>query len=163
LGIIRMLRTNGDFSDLWEIVEAASPAKHDNFASAVAGFESWIKGKGIVWGSRPEPFIWQHGELSVLCNPEILMNIDGDPYRIKLYFKAPPVSQRRANLVIHLHEAAGFDDERIAILDVRRGKLRLKTHVAGAYDDVLRPEALSFAAMWRTFEQLGELPGDVSS
>lgn len=128
----------------------------------MAGFESWVRGKGIVWGSRPDPFIWTHGELAVRCNPEIIMNINGEPYRIKLYFKSPPVSQRGANLVIHLHEAAGLHAERVAILDVRRGRLYTKTHVAGAYDDVLRPEALSFAAMWHTFEQAGELPGETS-
>jgi hypothetical protein len=162
-GIVRMLRTNGTFDDLQAIVEAAPPAKRENFASAVNGFESWMRGKGIVWGNRPTPFLWRHAELAVLCNPEIRMNVNGDPFRIKLYFKAPAVTQRGANLVIHLHEAAGLQDENIAILDVRRAKLFRKTRVLGAYDTVLQSEALSFAAMWHACDSLAEQAGDVSS
>jgi hypothetical protein len=162
MGIVRMLRTNGSFADLWAIVEAAPPAKRDNYASAVKGFESWMKGKGIAWGSRPEPHLWRHADLAVLCNPEVRMNVNGAPFRIKLYFKAPPVTQRGANLVIHLHEASGLLNESIGVLDVRRGRLFRKTHVLGAYDTVLRSEALSFAAMWHSLEELGEMPGDAS-
>jgi hypothetical protein len=163
MGIIRMLRTNGGFDDLWAIVEEAPAERRDNFASAVTGFESWMKGKGIVWGSPPQSHLWRHADLEVLCNPELLMNVNGDPFRIKLYFKAPPVTQRGANLVIHLHEVAGLTNENLAVLDVRRGKSFRKTYLRGDYDTVLQSEALSFAAMWHALDELGEMRGDASS
>jgi hypothetical protein len=160
-GFVAALPTSGD---LWSIVEAAPNKKRENFAGAVKGFENWMRGKGIVWTSRPKSYTWTHGELTVLVNPELLMNVDGEPYRVKLYLKAAKVRQPAANLVIHLHESAGFAAEKIAVLDVRNAKLFTKTRASADYGKVLRSEALSFAAMWyEVGSQAEQRPGDAIS
>jgi hypothetical protein len=113
---------------------------------------------------KAEGYLWTHGELTVKCNPELLMNVDGDPYRVKLYLKAPKVTQPGANLVIHLHESAGLATENVAVLDVRNAKLFTKTRTDADYETVLRSEALSFAAMWHAVgSQAQQRPGDAIS
>lgn len=152
-GIISMLRDGGDATRLWEIVEASPSEKHKNFTAAANGFEKWMRGKGIVWGSRPQRHYWEHGGLTVIVNPELRMNVDGEPYRVKLYFKPAPIRQVGANLVIHLHELAGFETENVGVLDVRAGKLFSKSRTSDDYAKVLRAEALSFVAMWNAVGQ----------
>lgn len=148
-GIVAMHRSGGTVGDLWKIVEDAPPEKRENFRAVVQGYESGMRGKGIVWSNRPKSNIWKHGGLSVLVNPELLLNIDGAPYRVKLYFKPAKIKQVGANLVIHLHESAGLAAENVAVLDVRNGRLFTKSRTGPDYNTVLRSEALSFVAMWQ--------------
>jgi hypothetical protein len=147
-GTIEMHRTGSDPADLWQIVEAAPPEKRENFKACAEGYERWMRGKGIIWTRRPASRFWKHGELSVIVNPELLMNVNGEPYRVKLYFKQPEIKQAGANLVIHLFGLVSPKEAHIAMLDVRRGKLFRKTRSSQDYATVLRSEALSFAAMW---------------
>jgi hypothetical protein len=49
-----MLRTNGTVIDLRAIVHSAPPKKRENLGAAVAGFERWMRGKGILWTRRPK-------------------------------------------------------------------------------------------------------------
>jgi hypothetical protein len=151
-GIVTMHRENGNLDDLRHIVDSAPTkgAKRDNYTSCLGGYEQWIAGKGIVWASRPKPHFWRHSELEVRATPELRITIEGVPHRVKLYFKEPKITQAGANLVIHLHEAAGWADDRIAVLDVRRAKLFTKTRVDADYETVLRSEAESFLAMWQS-------------
>jgi hypothetical protein len=162
-GIVTMHRANGVIDQLWQIVEDAPPAKSDSYKAAVKGYERWMRGKGIVWTNRPKPYRWTHGDLAILVNPELLMNVDGDPYRVKLYFKSHKVTQAGANLVIHLHESAGLAGENVAVLDVRNARLFTKTRTGSDYETVLRSEALSFAAMWHAVGAIREMPGDATS
>lgn len=163
-GIIAMHRTGGGAADLWQIVETAPAKKRDNFTACAKGYEAWMRGKGIVWSSRPKPYEWMNGELAVVVNPELRMNVDGDPFRVKLYFKPAPIRQVGANLVIHLHESAGLAGENVAVLDVRNGKLFTKSRTSEDYEKVLRSEALSFVGMWHAIgQQAQERPGDALS
>lgn len=161
-GIVTMHRSGGTTADLWGIVESSPPDKQANFTAAVRGYERWIRGKGIVWTRRPKAYEWKQGELTVLANPELLMNVNGEPYRVKLYLKAPKVTQPGANLVIHLHGSAGLGNEHIAVLDVRNGKLFTKTRTTEDYDTVLSSEALSFVAMWHAVGQQAAEGGAIS-
>lgn len=148
-GIIALHRSGGSIDELRKVVEDAPPEKRENFEAVGQGYESWMRGKGIVWSKRPKSNIWKHGGLRVLINPELLLNIDGVPYRVKLYFKSAPIRQVGANLVIHLHELAGLAAENVAVLDVRNGKMFTKSRTSPDYSTVLRSEALSFVAMWQ--------------
>lgn len=162
-GVIAVLREESTIADLWAIVEAADN-KRENFAAVVNGFEVWFAKRGIVWGSRPSSHYWKHGELKVNVNPEVRMNVDGEPYRVKLYFRDAAVTQPGANLVVHLHELAGFDTDNVGVLDVRNAKLFTKKRSSEDYAKVLRAEALSFASMWHAVgQQVRELPGDAIS
>jgi hypothetical protein len=164
-GIVAMHRTGGSTDQLGEIVAAAPTkfGKHDNYAACLQGYEAWVRGKGIVWVSRPEPYLWSHGELTVRATPELRLKIDGEMYRVKLYFKSHKIIQAAANLVIHLHQAAGLADENIGVLDVRNGRLFTKTRVDAAYDTVLESEAASFIAMWHAIGASGQQAGEATS
>jgi hypothetical protein len=148
-GIVDMHRIGGDSAALWQIVEAAPVRKRTNFEACAKGYEAWMRKRGFIWSRRPASRLWKHGGLSVIVNPELLMRIDDEPHRVKLYFKAPPIKQAGANLVIHLFEAVSPTDAHIAVLDVRRGKMFRKTRSSRDYETVLRSEALSFSAMWQ--------------
>jgi hypothetical protein len=163
-GIIAMHRNGEDPSILHRVVETAPVKKQKNFADCVKGYETWMRGKGIVWSRRPQPTIWKHGELSVLVNPELMMNVDGVPYKVKLYFKPARIKQVGANLVINLHELAGLQSEKVAVLDVRNGRLFTKSRTSADYKTVLESEAQSFAAMWHAVGgQAEERPGGAIS
>ncbi len=148
-GVVDMHRSGRGPEALWQIVEAAPSRKRSSFEACAQGYETWMRRKGFIWSRRPTPLLWTHGGLSVVVNPELLMHIDGEPHRVKLYFKTPPIKQAGANLVLHLFEAVSPTDAHIAVLDVRRSKLFQKTRASRDYETVLRSEALSFVSMWQ--------------
>jgi hypothetical protein len=152
-GIITMHRGGSDPSELWKIVEAAPARMRENFTACAKGYEKWMRGKGLIWSRRPKTREWKCGLLSVTVNPELLINVDGEPHRVKLYFKPQPIKQAGANLVIHLFEAVSPDEANIAVLDARRSRLFKKTRTDPNYDVVLKAEALSFAEMWQAVSQ----------
>lgn len=121
-----------------------------------------MNGRGIVWGSRPKPHRWEHGGLTVLVNPELRMNVDGEPYGVKLYLKPSKIKQVGANLVVHLHEMAGFKTENVRILDVRNARLFTKSRSSDDYAKVLRAETVSFVVMWNAVGQQAAEGGAVS-
>ena len=156
-GIVAMHRSGADPSTLDRIVDECQPARRDHYRACVSGHQEFMKNKRLVWTRKPTAGTWGHGDLQVVVNPELLLTIDGAPHRTKLYFKAEPLHQARADLLIELLKLGDGDGAAaIGILDVRRAKLFTQRRRSADYVMLLQSEALSFVAMWNTIGAQGQ-------
>jgi hypothetical protein len=160
-GMISVLRDGADLSILDAVVEEAPSNRRDNYEACIAGFRRWLASRqGIVWVRRPKMRLWTRGALEVRLNPELLVNVDGKPHRVKLYVQGTPkLSQRRANLLIHLLGSEGSDGDNIGVLDVRRGRLFAQTVSSPDFDTLLDAGASTFVTLWHAVGgQAGQRP-----
>jgi hypothetical protein len=116
----------------------------------VAAYKRFLGRKNFAWFQPPKES-WIHSTLSVTLNPELGVEIEGEPHLIKLYFKDQQPSKLQVNSILHLLHLELENKKQprtIALLDIRRAKLI----TMGTPDPLLTPlvqgEALSFAQIY---------------
>lgn len=129
--------------------EEASRAKH--YPILAAGFKSFLGRKQYTWIEPPTGY-WKPDGLKIRVRPEIGLRFGGSDYFIKLWLNDEnDVNKRRASLLTHLMGLAlgGNDAGRLAILDVRRGKLFEHEGNDPQQFALLRSQAASFVSLYR--------------
>lgn len=124
--------------------------KHANYPAVIEPYCSWWGRKNLGWFSPPSA-IWRRGAVRVSVNPEIGVQIGGESHAVKLYFKAEPLSQRKADVTIHLMASTlggGQDDPAVGLLDIRRGRLFVRTRTIPGIDAMVAGEAAYVEAVW---------------
>lgn len=119
-----------------------------NYEACRRGLTKWA-GKKSFTPTTAKSTKWRSGDLVVGISPELWSRIDGEPFVIKLHFKGDPLSQQKANLVLHLMKKKLGDHGTVGVLDVRRSKLFVQTRSIPDLDALLTSEALAFTALWR--------------
>jgi hypothetical protein len=96
---------------------------------------------------------WQYEDLTVSVNPELGLEINGRPHRVKLYFKKEQLTERRVHSILHLLRttAPSEPNTTMGILDVPRSRLIPFDNPTLGVDALLQGEARSFMTMWKAF------------
>ncbi len=126
---------------------SGDPKKQQRYAECVDGLSRWT-GRRKFGPSRKKSKTWISGELGVVVNPELVMDVDGSKTAIKLYMRQPRLTKPRVDTLLYLLKEALPGTVEPAILDVARGKLIQETVPVAGLDIVLDADAAQFMAMW---------------
>ena len=125
--------------------------KQANYPAAIAGYKKWWGKKQVVWFTPPRAEYLQSG-ISVTINPELGLEINGQRFIIKLYFKPEPVPKLRMDIVLELMGTAlGAQckkNETLALLDVRQSKLFTLGPVNKTILAMVNAELAYVASIW---------------
>ena len=120
------------------------------------GYKRWRGRKDIIWDKDFNPqdsTEWSHDRLVVRVKPEIGLLLKGLPYIVKLYFKAPQLSQLRLETMYYLlkqYQYRGDGNFHVGILELRRGRLHVPKRNIPDIAYLLAGEAAAFQAMWES-------------
>lgn len=144
---------NGKINDLHDVLkEIIKDSKKEKYKVAISKYLDFIKNKKINWFEPPSGN-WRHGNLVVKLNPELGLEINGEKFLIKLYFKDKPLSKNQAKLILTLMntELRKEGVYSLALLDINAHKLY--TDKALNYETLiplLIGEATSFETIWNS-------------
>ena len=125
------------------------PKKLENYEICRKGFTKWA-GKKKLKLLPERRSVWKNGDLEVVVNPEMIVEVNGEPHAIKLYMKGEPLSKQKANVILHLIEKEIGKDFVPAVLDVRQAKLFCPTKEIDGLDALLQSEALAFESLLKS-------------
>lgn len=125
--------------------------KQERYAECVKGLSKFAKNKAFGKSAR-KAAQWTHEDLSVSVNPELILEIDGETYVVKLYFRQEKLAKLRVDTVLYLLKDR-FKKLKPAILDVPRGTLITETVPKEDLDIVLEGDAAHFLALWNRLEE----------
>jgi hypothetical protein len=131
--------------------EVDDPKKQENYQRIRRGLRKWagVRGKRRYVWQTPKRAVWKSNGLTVIIGPELWVDIDGQSYVIKLYFKSDKLSQQKVNLLLHLMQVTIGKNGAVGILDLPQGKLFLQTQdPPDGIDTLLEAEAAAFTVLW---------------
>lgn len=142
-----------DKKELDKIVHSITDkSKVKNYSELIGAYKGFLGRKKIEWFEPPHKQ-WKNNDLLIRLNPELGLNINGNKYVIKLYFKSESITRSRVDLILTLlkKELHSKDsDFNIALLDIRSKKLYTDDKID---EDLLVPlligEAVSFETIWK--------------
>tara|TARA_R110002111_G_scaffold147293_1_gene214058 strand:- start:5 stop:631 length:627 start_codon:yes stop_codon:yes gene_type:complete len=150
--IIEMHEGDQNKEVLNELIESLTDEKkQSNYPRLVKGYQRFLGRKEVKW-FKPPTAAWEDDLLKVAINPELGLEIKGDPTIIKLYFKQEPLDKYHADMILTLMRDTLVDDEALysqfAVLDVGRGKLYTSDKLKKDYKSLIEGEAKSFSTIW---------------
>ena len=155
-GIIDYHKSDLEKSELDKILhDLTDKNKIKLYPALIANYKSFLGRKKTEWFDPPHK-LWRYGEFRMKLNPELGLEINGNLYVIKLYFKSDSLSQQKSDLILLLLNTslkkAEYKDVNFAILDVARKKLFERTRLTEKHISLLRGEAMNFTNIWNSFE-----------
>ena len=153
-GIIDFHKLDKDKSELDKIlIDLTDKKKKTRYPSLIESYKLFLGRKKIEWFEPPFEE-WKANDLRIRLNPELGLDINGNLYVIKLYFKTDKLSQMKADLILLLMNTqlkkGDFNKVTFAVLDVERNKLFEKTKLSEIHLPLLEGEALSFINIWNS-------------
>ena len=134
------------------ILNGIDARKKRRYEGALVGYKKFLRKNGNTSYFDPPSERWVDSGLSVRVNPELGLLIDGERYVVKLYFKDEEPTPYRLDAVLELMRVAlrkgRFEDVKVAVLDVAKGKLIVATKENPEFSLLLTGEAASFVKMW---------------
>lgn len=121
--------------------------KAEKFEECRQGLTKWAGRKELVALPKSRAS-WKSGALTVRINPELHLDIGGQPYLIKLYFKGEKISKQRVDVALHLLKSKAGKEATAGILDLRRSKLYVPTVSKPGMGALLKAEAAAFSSLW---------------
>ncbi len=150
-GIVEMHQRNAKPATLDSLLrDLRDPRKLRLYPDRIDGYKRWLGRKTAQWTGVTST-LWQYDDLIVSVNPELGLEINGRPHRIKLYFKQDQLTKRRVQTILHLLRttAPSEPNTRLGILDVSRARFIPLDTPAPGINALLQGEARSFTTMWR--------------
>jgi hypothetical protein len=145
-----------DKNDLYDFLNYQHQRKHARFEVLINGYLKFLGRKNAEFFDPPTGF-WQHKDLSIKLNPEMGININGERYIVKMYFKDIPLSKSSVNVLLWMMEgclSTGiYTGYKCALLDVERSKLHYFKKPHPPIDALLEGESESFIRMWQSLEK----------
>jgi hypothetical protein len=137
---------------LVELVSSLNDLKKiKNYPDIINGYSTWWGKKDIKWFDPPSELFVQHG-IAVSINPELGLNVNGQSYLVKLYFKSEPLTKNRIDIATHLMEVClrkhCHAGEIMAVLDIRNSKLITPKVPIPSLSATLDAELAYIAALW---------------
>jgi hypothetical protein len=151
-GIVRLHREGKPKTVLDSLIAGLSDEKKQNaYPEIVSGYKKFLGTKKLKWFEPPQSD-WVAGGLTVSVNPELGLEINGQPFVLKLYFKEEALQKKRAEIIAHMMDVtlrpASPSAAAFVVLDVRRGKpVQPPVPVVG-HNALLAGEAASFATIF---------------
>lgn len=142
------------------LAEVTDPKKQGHYEACRAGLRKWAGAVGrraFVWKTAQRA-VWRSGSLEVNVSPELWLDIDDDPFVIKLYFKTDKLSQHKVNLSLRLLQKTVGSKGTVGILDLQQGRLFTQTtEPPEGIDLLLQAEAVGLATLWDLLD-LADVP-----
>jgi hypothetical protein len=135
--------------------EVNDPKKTDHYAACRKGLRKWagVSGKKSITWTKPRRAIWKSSGLEVSISPELWLDLDGDAYIVKLYFKADKLTQHKVNLSLRLLQTTVGKHGTVGILDLQQGRLFTQTtEPPKGIDLLLASEAAGLATLWTSLD-----------
>ncbi len=157
--IIEFHKKNKDISFIDDIINYISDDKKTNYTALINGYKKFLGKKKIKY-ITPIRKTWTIGDISIILNPELILEINKKILIIKLFMSAKESMDRKhADLILTLleHEMrskVGGDEPIFAVLDVRKGKLFEQNKKESSLYFLLKGEARSFETQWKELEQI---------
>jgi hypothetical protein len=135
------------------LLSEINPDKRDNYRMAIEGYKKFMGRKNIEW-LKPIKKTWTIGEIRIVLNPDLCLEINDTIYIIKLFLSSnETIDKKHADLILTLMEKelrskVGSDEPIFAVLDVKKGKLYEKNNKDIPLYNLLVGEAKSFEIQW---------------
>jgi hypothetical protein len=127
------------------------PKKQVNYPAVVAGYSKWWGRKTIKWFDPPTAK-FTHAEFTVAINPELGLEVNGQPHVIKLYFKGDQLTKQRTLIATGLmeHSLRGSvpAGTTLGLLDIRNSRLFPSQALTPTILAGLQAELAFIAALW---------------
>lgn len=148
-GLASTHRKGGDKATLQQIrKQVKDPKKVTAYGELVTGYGKWWGRKKLSWIKPPRGDYEAHG-VSVTVNPELHLDVDGQPHVLKLYLKEGKLTKNRVDLILNLMASTLSPNvSALGVLDVRRSKLFLLTKPTPGADAMVDAELAYVAALW---------------
>ena len=122
-----------------------------SYPDLAKAYNAWWGKKQLTW-FQPPFAEWNAGNrFTVGINPELGLDIGGEPHVIKLHFKDEKLTKNRVEIITHLMmQELGSDvgaGTRFSVLDVRNKKLHT-IDPPSFWGPLLRAEMAHLAALW---------------
>ncbi|MDZ7649279.1 MAG: hypothetical protein U5K54_20095 [Cytophagales bacterium] len=138
------------------INELTDKKKHLRYTSLINSFTKFLGRKKIAWFNPPSN-TWSYRDLNVKMNPEIGLNINGEKFIIKLYFKDSPLQKKDIKVLLwmmNLSLCNGiYTGYKCALLDIDKGKFFPFKEDNSSMLSLVEGEADYFIKLWRTLEK----------
>lgn len=132
------------------LLDHLDSSKQSSYEPLVKMYKSFL-GRKQITSSPVERTTWEYKQLKVRINPELSLNINGKPYLVKLYFKAPSLTVSRVDVILLLMKHALPKPREVAVayglLDVHHNRLYDRAPKERLMP-LLHGEADSFLTMW---------------
>jgi hypothetical protein len=153
-GIVEIHKTGGDMSRLANVLaKVTDPKKLTSYPKCLSGYSECLADKSTVYVPF-KPRIWHSSGLDVRVSPEVMLEIDGERFAIKLYFKAEPIPQSAIAPMLRMIELSvpKSAEAKPAVIDLQRAKMHTRDKLDPNLDALLLAEAASFAVLWDALE-----------
>lgn len=125
--------------------------KLKNYPLAIDAYKKWWGRKSLSWFVPPNAIYSRQG-VDISVNPELGLEINGQPHLIKLYFKADPLARNRVQVFIRLMkkrlQKRSPKGTIMGVMDVRRSKLIVQTRPNPNLDAMLDAEMVYIATIF---------------
>ena len=117
-GIVRYHKGRIEMEELIERMRTlGSHVQRLHLPEAAESYQRFLDLHHVRWLGVAPKETWMCGELEVRVNPELSVEVDGQEYLVKLYFKQDRPDQHRLGTILELMRQSF--DESCAVLDVR--------------------------------------------
>lgn len=123
--------------------------KARHYAICLEGLKQWISKTNYRFVSRPRSASWTSGEIRISVNPEMILEIDGETYVVKLYMAKEQLSQLARKAYAWLIGETHKNGSTPAILEVRKGKLIPCQAPNRRIGQWIKGEVAAFVALWK--------------
>jgi hypothetical protein len=143
---------NLDFLDK-TLTNLTDPKKVTAYPFIIKGYKKWSGKKSFNWFEPPST-IYSSSSIDINVNPELGLEIDGNPYLIKLYFKANSLEKQQIDIILNLMKKTLSTEYLLpkntimAVLDIRRSKLITPTISIPNLDIILKAELAYIGNLW---------------
>lgn len=150
--IVSAHRDGGGIATITSAVnEQCDEKKIDNYPAIAKAYKSWWGRKNLVWFTPPASRA-RIQSVEIRVNPELGLEIDGEPHVVKLYFKDDKLTKSRSDMIAYLmslelrHSAP--EGALFSVLDIRRKNLMTPTSESKKLSALLLGEIAALEAMW---------------
>jgi hypothetical protein len=155
--IIDTLRFGKKKKELLDFLSDISDGKKKSrYRNLVDGLLKFLGRKKIGWFDPPSA-TWSYKDLRIKMNPELGLEINGEKYITKLYFKDTPLQKKDIKVLLwmmHQTLCQGiFSGYKCALLDVEHGKIFPFVTDEPAIRALLEGEADYFIKLWHELEK----------
>jgi len=155
-GLVEFHKSEKNKKELDKIADNLTDTKKVNrYKELIKCYKSFLGRKKIQWFDPPKKK-WTYESLNVRLNPELGLEINGELYVIKLWFKASKLSQAKVDFILLLlnekMKTKKLEEVNFAVLDIGQKKLYSKTKLTSVEFALLEAEALSYIRIWDSLQ-----------
>lgn len=150
--IIDTLKLGKKKTDLLNLVsQVPDRKKHQRYQHLIERFTRFLGRKKIQWFNPPST-AWSYKDLGIKMNPELGLDINGEKFIIKLYFKDTPLKKKDIKVLLWMMTQSLcegiFKGYKCALLDIEKGKIFEYEEDESSIISLVEGEADYFIRLW---------------